>query len=295
MQKSPNMGIFVFVENSDICSQFHQSSNIMKSFRHITSILMILLIVALASGTVVEKLHGNDFALTHVYSTWWFIALWAGFGVVGAILTFSNRNWKRPVTLTLFLSVACILIGALLTMLTGQHGEMTLKPEVATSQFTIERHGNTKECTLPFSLTLDRFEVETYPGTHSPMDFVSYLKVGDGGATEDVKISMNNILKHKGYRFYQSDYDDVGNSVLSVAHDPWGISVTYAGYILLLIAIILAFADKNGEFRSLLRKASGKAAILLILFSFGPMFSALAGPPPRTASEPHPQGSCLWP
>ena len=180
MQKSLNIGIFVFVENSDICSQFHQSSNIMKSFRHITSILMILLIVALASGTVVEKLHGNDFALTHVYSTWWFIALWTCFGIIGAILTFSNRNWKRPVALTLFLSVACILIGALLTMLTGQHGEMTLKPEVATSQFTIERHGNTKECTLPFSLTLDRFEVETYPGTRSPMDFVSYLKVCRG-------------------------------------------------------------------------------------------------------------------
>lgn len=279
MQKSPNMGIFVFVENSDICSQFHQSSNIMKSFRHITSILMILLIVALASGTVVEKLHGNDFALTHVYSTWWFIALWTCFGIVGAILTFSNRNWKRPVALTLFLSVACILIGALLTMLTGQHGEMTLRPEVATSQFTIERHGNTKECTLPFSLTLDRFEVETYPGTHSPMDFVSYLKVDDGGATEDVKISMNNILKHKGYRFYQSDYDDEGNSVLSVAHDPWGIGVTYVGYILLLIAIILAFADKNGEFRLLLRKASGKAAIVAVLLTLGVENNVLeAGP-----------------
>ena len=282
MQKSPNMGIFVFVENSDICSQFHQSSNIMKSFRHITSILMILLIVALASGTVVEKLHGNDFTLTHVYSTWWFIALWAGFGVVGAILTFSNRNWKRPAVLTLFLAVACILIGALLTMITGQHGEMTLKPEVATNQFTVEKHGNSKECTLPFSLTLDRFEIETYPGTRSPMDFVSYLKVDDGGATEDVKISMNNILKHKGYRFYQSDYDDEGNSMLSVAHDPWGIGVTYAGYILLLIAIILAFADKNGEFRMLLRKASGKVAIVVVLLTLGGTTSALAANAPRT-------------
>ena len=249
--------------------------------RHFISILMILLIVALAAGTVVEKMHGNDYALTHVYSTWWFIALWTCFGVVGAILTFSNRNWKRPAALTLFLSVACILIGALLTMLTGQHGEMTLKPEVATSQFTIEKHGNTQECTLPFSLTLDRFEVETYPGTRSPMDFVSYLNVTDGGTTTEAKISMNNILKHKGYRFYQSDYDDEGNSVLSVAHDPWGIAVTYTGYILLLIAIILVFTEKNGAFRSLLRKASGKAAILLIFLTLGSVFSVSAANKPR--------------
>lgn len=254
----------------------------MKLPRHFISILMILLIVTLAAGTVVEKLHGNDYALTHVYSTWWFIALWTSFGVVGAILTFSNRNWKRPSALTLFLAVACILIGALLTMLTGQHGEMTLKPEVATSQFTVEKHGNSKEHTLPFNLTLDRFEIETYPGTRSPMDFVSYLNVTDGGNTTEAKISMNNILKHKGYRFYQSDYDDEGNSVLSVAHDPWGIAVTYTGYILLLVAIILVFTEKNGAYRPLLRKASGKAAIVVVLLTLGGTTSALAANAPRT-------------
>ena len=254
----------------------------MKLPRLFISILMIAIIVALATGTVVEKLHGNDYALSHVYGSWWFIALWTCFGLVGAILTFSNRNWKRPSVLTLFLSVACILIGALLTMLTGQHGEMTLKPKVATSQFTIEKHGNIQECALPFSLTLDRFEVETYPGTRSPMDFVSYLNVTDGSITAEAKISMNNILKHKGYRFYQSDYDDEGNSVLSVAHDPWGIAVTYTGYILLLLAVILAFADKNGEFRMLLRKASGKTAILLALLTLGGAASSFAANAPRT-------------
>lgn len=205
-----------------------------------------------------------------------------GFAIVAAIITFRNKNWKRPVVLTLFLSVACILLGALLTMLTGQHGEMTLKPDVANNQFTVDRHGDSKECELPFSLTLDRFEVETYPGTRSPMDFVSYLQVTDGNNTTEAKISMNNILKHKGYRFYQSDYDDEGNSVLSVAHDPWGIAVTYAGYILLLLAIVLAFTEKNGEFRTLIRKASGKVALLLICFTLGSAFSVSAANEPRT-------------
>ncbi len=243
----------------------------MKQLRHLTSILMILLIVALSAGTVIEKLHDSDYAASHIYSAWWFIALWAAFAAIGAVLTFRNKNWKRPMVLTLFLSVACILLGALLTMITGQHGKMMLQPNVANKQFTVEKHGNTKECALPFSLTLERFEVETYPGTRSPMDFVSYLHIddNDGEATKEAKISMNNILKHRNYRFYQSDYDDEGNSVLSVAHDPWGIAVTYIGYILLLLAIILAFTAKNGEFRTLIRKASGKVAVLLVLFTFG--------------------------
>ena len=263
----------------------------MKNFRYFTPILMALIIVALASGTVIEKLHGSDYALSHVYSAWWFVALWTMFGTVAAVYTFSDHHWKRPMTLTLFLAVACILVGALLTMLTGQHGEMTLEPEVANHQFTVEKHGNTKECALPFSLTLDRFEIETYPGTRSPMDFISYLRIDDESENvhTDAKISMNNILKHRSYRFYQSDYDDEGNSVLSVAHDPWGIGVTYAGYILLLLAVIFAFTEKNSEFRSLLRKASGKTAILLVLFTLSIANSMYASGPSTSSGTRKPR------
>ncbi len=60
----------------------------MKYVRHITSVLIIILIAVLAAGTVVEKLHGNEYALTHIYSAWWFIALWAGFGIIAAAITF---------------------------------------------------------------------------------------------------------------------------------------------------------------------------------------------------------------
>lgn len=253
----------------------------MKYIRHIVSVFIILLVTTLAVGTIVEKFHGPDYAMSHVYGTWWFVALWAVFAILAAVLTFRNKNWKRPVVLTLFLAVTCILLGALFTMLTGQHGEMTLQPHVANKQFTIEKNGNTKECELPFTLTLDHFEVETYPGTHTPMDFVSHLQVNDNNTTTEAKISMNNILKHKGYRFYQSNYDEKGNSVLAVAHDPWGIAITYTGYILLLLAIVFAFIEKDGEFRSLIRKASGKAAILLVIFGFGCSFSASAANKPR--------------
>ena len=218
----------------------------MKYLRHIISVLVILLITVLAAGTVIEKLHGSDFARIHVYSAWWFVALLAVFGIVVAIWAFQNKNWKKPVVLTLFLSLSFILVGALLTMLTGQHGRMKLEPNRPNSQFFIQEQEDviTKEA-LPFSLTLDRFEIETYPDSPRPKDYVSYLRLSDGDFQQDVVISMNHILKYKHYRFYQSDYDDQGNSILEVARDPWGITSTYMGYVLLFVGLGMMLVEKG--------------------------------------------------
>ena len=210
----------------------------MKYLRHIVSVLVILLITTLAVGTIVERLHGSDFAHIHVYGAWWFVALWAIFGLVAAIITFQNQNWKRPVVLTSFVALACILLGALLTMLTGQHGRMKLEPNRPISHFFIQKQGEITKEALPFSLTLDRFEIETYPNSPKHKDYISHLHVNDGGTTTEAVISMNKILKHKHYRFYQSDYDGQGSSILDVAHDPWGIAVTYVGYAFLFFALM---------------------------------------------------------
>jgi ABC-type transport system involved in cytochrome c biogenesis permease subunit len=253
----------------------------MKNLRHLLTILMIALIGTMAAGTFMERFHGSDYALSHVYGAWWFVGLWSLAAAGMAVMMIKGKSWRRPVVCALHTSVLLILLGALLTMLTGQHGEMTLKPGVATCQFTVEKHGESTEAKLPFHLKLDRFEVETYPGTHSPMDFVSYLQIDDHGTQTDAKISMNHILKHRHYRFYQSDYDEEGNSVLAVAHDPWGVGVTYAGYILLFIALIGLFFERNGQFRTLLRKTAGRAAVLLALITMVSAMPAQAAGKPR--------------
>ena len=252
----------------------------MKNLRHLLSTIIIALITAMAAGTVVEMRHGNDYALSHVYGSWWFVGLWALLAASIIVMMIVRKSWKRPVLGMLHGSVLIILLGALLTMTTGQHGEMTLSPGKPVSSFSIDKHGDTRDAKLPFSLTLNRFEVETYPGTRTPMDFVSYLQISDNGTVTDAKISMNNILKHRHYRFYQSDYDEEGNSVLSVAHDPWGVGVTYAGYILLFIALIGLFVERNGPFRTLLRNTAGKAAALLVLVTL------CAALPARAADKP---------
>ncbi|MBO7083292.1 MAG: cytochrome c biogenesis protein CcsA [Bacteroidales bacterium] len=199
----------------------------MKQIRHILSVLMIILIVVLATGTVVERLHGSTFALSHVYGTWWFVGLWALVAILMVWIAVKTKMWKRFTVFVMHLAILLILVGALLTKLTGMHGEITLKP------------GVTMRGELPFTLTLDRFEVVPYPGTHKPMDFVSHVIIDAGSEGEEkAAISMNHILKRQHYRFYQTDYDAKGNSTLSVARDPWGIGITYTGYVLLFLALV---------------------------------------------------------
>ena len=201
----------------------------MKYIRHITSVLVIILIAVLAVGTVVEKLHGSEFALAHVYSAWWFVSLWALMAGLIIYMAVKCRLWKRMAVCALHASILLILLGALLTMLTGQHGRMKLEPNRPNSQFFIQDKGEITKEALPFILTLDRFEIETYPDSKKPKDYISHLHLTDGNTTTETVISMNNILRHKHYRFYQSDFDEQGNSILDVARDPWGIGVTHAG------------------------------------------------------------------
>ena len=222
----------------------------MKSIRHIVSVLVIIMIAILAAGTIVEKLHGSEFALTHVYATWWFVGLWALVAGLMVFMAVRCRLWKRMAVCALHAAILFILLGALLTMLTGQHGRMKLEPNRPNSQFFIKHGDEITKVALPFSLILDRFEIEKYPDSEKPKDYVSYLQLNDGESQEDVVISMNHILKHKHYRFYQNDYDEQGNSILDVARDPWGIAVTYVGYALLFVALVAILIERRKAFRA---------------------------------------------
>ena len=237
----------------------------MKSIRHIVFVLVIVLIAVLAAGTIVEKLHGSEFALTHVYGTWWFVGLWAlvaGFVVYMAV---KCRIWKRMAVCALHAAILLILLGALLTMLTGQHGRMKLEPNRPNSHFFIQDKGEITKEALPFSLVLDRFEIEKYPDSEKPKDYVSYLQLNDGETQRDIVISMNHILKHKHYRFYQSDYDEQGNSILDVARDPWGIGVTYAGYALLFMALVALLVERRKAYRAVTWSWLAVLVILMVV------------------------------
>lgn len=127
-----------------------------------------------------------------------------------------------------------------------------------------------KPVNLPFSLKLHDFQLERYIGSESPSSFASEIQLLDPerDVKRDVRIFMNNTLQYRGYRFYQSSYDqDEKGTILSVNKDFWGTMVTYLGYLLLTVGMILSLFNKNAYFQFLVRhlKMSGKAKMAVVL------------------------------
>ena len=211
-------------------------------------------ILMMAAATVIERLYGTDRALSIVYHSPVFIVLWAVSAISGVLLLIRRGTIRKPATFFLHISFVLILAGALITMLTGKSGMMELRRGLVTSQWSSDK-GFRQD--LPFSLQLKEFRIEYYHGTHDPSDYISKVVLKDSRSDKETEytISMNNILKYDGYRFYQSSYDDdLRGSVLAVSHDPWGVGVTYTGYILLLMSLIGFFFQKNSGFRNAVKR-----------------------------------------
>ena len=105
----------------------------------------------------------------------------------------------------------------------------------------------------------------------SPASYASEVELID--KEQNIKfpyrIFMNNILEHRGYRFFQSSFDqDEKGTVLSVNNDP-GTLPTYIGYFLLGLGMFLSLFSKGNRFSKLsekARKASKNGALSLLLF-----------------------------
>jgi cytochrome c-type biogenesis protein CcsB len=145
---------------------------------------------------------------------------------------------------------------------------------------TFELEYGPKTTILPFAVKLNKFILERYPGSSSPSGYKSDVVIIDknDNVEKPFMIFMNNILKYKGYRFYQSSYDrDEQGTVLSVNHDMAGMMVTYTGYCLLFLFILLSLLSKNTMFRtvsaghwnSAIRKTATMIVVLLFLSGMG--------------------------
>lgn len=143
---------------------------------------------------------------------------------------------------------------------------------------------------LPFSIKLNDFIMEKYPGTNSASSYASEVTLIDDKENEhmDYRIFMNNILNYKGYRFFQSSFDqDELGTYLSVNNDAPGTFLTYLGYALLTLGMLLMFFDKKSRFQHLNRnitkiRQSRKivtSVIALVIFSFSVSTVSADSPP----------------
>ena len=223
----------------------------MKHLKNLILVVATAIILILITATIVESSKGTAFVRQHIYTSAWFVVLWAALAVVAAVYIVLRKNKSNISTSVLMVhaSFLVILLGAFISWNMAESGTIHLRQNETTSTMKDEE-GKTKE--LGFEVSLKNFNVVNYPGTDAPMDYVTMLTAN----TQEIKVSMNNIGSFSGYRFIQSGYDsDMQGTTLGVYHDPWGIGITYTGYALLFISLIATMVSKKTRIRHLYRKA----------------------------------------
>lgn len=223
----------------------------MKHLKNLILVVATAIILILITATIVESSKGTAFVRQHIYTSAWFVVLWAALVVAAAVYIVLRKNKSNVSTSVLLVhaSFLVILLGAFTSWTMAESGTIHLRQNETTSTMKDEE-GKTKE--LGFEVSLKNFNVVNYPGTDAPMDYVTMLTAN----TQEIKVSMNNIGSFNGYRFIQSGYDsDMQGTTLGVYHDPWGIGITYTGYALLFISLIATMVSKKTRMRHLYRKA----------------------------------------
>lgn len=122
---------------------------------------------------------------------------------------------------------------------------------------------------LPFSIKLDDFILERYPGSMSPSSYEAKVVLLDERNNIEMPyhIYMNHTLDYDGYRFFQAHYDeDELGTILSVNNDP-GKLPTYIGYFLLIIGSFWVIFTKNGRFRKLSKFLQSQSIYAIALVS----------------------------
>jgi len=225
-------------------------------------ILLVILAVGAAFGTFIENDYGSTTAKELIYTSFWygFVLFLTTINII--LIVHKTKMYKVKARMVFHLAFVVIFIGSLLTHFFGLDGIMHIREGGKSNIIMI----GDKHIETPFYINLIDFKLTRYPGSMSPSEYSSKVEVYDNikNETFEANIFMNNTLSYGGYKFFQSSYDgDEKGTVLSVNKDP-GIELTYIGYALLFLGLILNLFDKKSRYRSLLRKMK-KAQIASIL------------------------------
>lgn len=235
----------------------------MKLIRLIASpVLMYVLAglyaLILAAATFVENSYGPAVAREHFYYAPWFILLQLLQAVNLLAMFLQGSYFKRISKGSLIFHGAFVFIwlGAAVTHYVGVTGIMHIRERETVSSMMRDEGAGMGNTSLPFSVTLDDFRLQRYPGSHSPMSYESDLVIKKGDeAPVQATVRMNKVIDIDGYRLFQSSFDpDEQGTILSVSYDRPGMQLTYIGYFLLFAGFVLTLFSKKSRFGRLRRE-----------------------------------------
>ena len=237
-----------------------------------TVVLLTVYALGLAVATFVEKYHGTAVARSMFYCSplFFFLQFLLVVNFIVAAWKYCYLRCGRPGLIMIHVAFIVILLGALVSFLTGKEGILHLREGESSDQMLVRASDSVNAYyTLPFSVELKKFTLARYPGSDSPSSYESEVIVQVDGEYRIERIFMNNVLNVKGYRLFQASYDpDELGTVLYVNHDVAGRNITYAGYFLLAWGLVFSIIGKNSRFMHLSRRLKELHANALFLFLF---------------------------
>ena len=235
----------------------------------------------LAFATFVENICGTAMARKLVYNQPLCYLLLLVLVIQFLAMSWHRQMWKgrRIGPLLLHVAFVVILLGAWVTAVSGVVGQIHIR-EGEESDVLCGSRGQVID-RLPFRILLEDFRLVRYPGSNSPSSYESFVVIKHEGERRKAHIYMNNVATVQGYRIFQSSYDgDEMGTILTVNHDPWGMGITYAGYILLLTGMLWTILDRRSHFRLLCSKLKGHAWLLACLFPLSAVAAETGGEMP---------------
>ena len=137
------------------------------------------------------------------------------------ITVFAQRNvWNRLGAYVVHVSLLTIFVGGLLTSRYGVGGTMVIRPgEVSNSFFTSDARlqGGAGEARMPFEVECTDLQQELLRpegglDVMNTIDWRTYVRIRDRGNEIPALIHLNYPFDYRGYRFFQSSFDPVGNA-----------------------------------------------------------------------------------
>ena len=101
-------------------------------------------------------------------------------------------------------SLVIVLIGAIIGGIFGFSGRLIIGEGGVSNQIITSKGGI---IFLPFTVKLNKFEIQLYPDGKTPKEYISEVTILDNGTKLDEVIKVNHPLKYKGYTFYQASWD----------------------------------------------------------------------------------------
>ena len=199
----------------------------------VSSLALAVVMLAIEGTWRVGLPHNPVFLCTVVF-------IMTGLGI-GLCRDIRNLRSKEGLRLAKVGGAVCHL-GFLITLAGGFFGALCFeqgKVMLVKGESGIEHGVDPSVSGLPFGISLEEFKVEYYEDGVSPKQYTSEILI-DG---ERKSVSVNSPARHKGYFFYQSDYDRSSGdiSVLSYVKDPL-LYVVLFGMLLLAVGSLMSLA-----------------------------------------------------